>query len=74
MCGGLLCGVGGAADQNFTGTVINIAHHMHFVEDADQVLCMHNGAIEDVGTPAELAAKPDSHYAQQLRAATAAHE
>ena len=54
--------------ENFAGTVINIAHHMHFVQDADEVLCLHNGAIEDRGTPKELAAKPESLYAQQLAA------
>ena len=41
---------------------------MHFVKDADLVLCMHNGRIEDYGTPRDLAAKPESMYAQQLAA------
>jgi len=56
--------------EHFDGTVINIAHHMHFVADADLVLCMHNGRIEDYGTPRDLAAKPESMYAQQLAAST----
>merc|ERR1712048_372640 len=51
--------------ENFGGTVINIAHHMHFVENADQVICMHNGSIEDSGTPEELSAQPRSLYFQQ---------
>ena len=31
--------------ENFGGTVINIAHHMHFVENADQVICQFNSII-----------------------------
>ena len=44
---------------------------MHFVMDADEVLCLHNGAIEDRGSSKELAAKPSSLFAQQLAASQA---
>ena len=54
--------------HNHRGTLLNIAHHLDFVKDADMIICMHNGGVQDVGSPSELLKKPDSLYAQQLRA------
>jgi len=53
----------------FTGTVINIAHHLDFVRDAHKVLCLNaGGTIADFDTPKALSANPKSLFAALERA------
>ena len=54
--------------KNFTGTVINIAHHLEFVRDAHKVLCLDAGSLEGFDTPANLRADPKSLFAALERA------
>ena len=55
--------------EAFSGTVINIAHHLDFVRDADKVLCLNaGGTIADFDTPKALSANPKSLFAALERA------
>ena len=53
----------------FHGTVINIAHHLDFVRDAQKVLCLNaGGTIADFDTPKALSANPESLFSRLERA------
>ncbi|WP_253705344.1 ABC transporter ATP-binding protein [Brachybacterium sp. P6-10-X1] len=55
-------------------TTISITHDVGAVEGLDRVLWLEDGAIREDGSPAELAADPDSHYARWLLQQRAAEE
>ncbi len=40
-----------------TRTVITVAHRLHTIQQADQILLVHNGTIEQTGTHQELLQK-----------------
>lgn len=43
-------------------TTIVIAHRLSTVVEADEILVLHNGAIAERGTHAQLVAAPNSRY------------
>ncbi len=43
-------------------TVVVIAHRLATVEHADQIVVLHEGAIVEMGTHAELLGRPEGHY------------
>jgi ABC-type multidrug transport system fused ATPase/permease subunit len=51
------------------GTMINIAHHLDFVRDAQKVLCLNaGGTIADFDTHEALSANPKSLFSSLERA------
>ena len=49
--------------DSFSGTVINIAHHLDFVRDAQKLLCLNaGGTVADYDTPSRLSANPNSLF------------
>ena len=55
-------------------TTISITHDVGAVEGLDRVLWLEDGAILEDGSPAELSADPDSHYARWILQQRAAEE
>ena len=49
-------------------TTLVIAHRLHTIRHADQILVISDGQVAEQGTHAELAARPNGRYAQLLRA------
>jgi len=45
-------------------TVLCIAHRIKTIMDSDKILVMGQGACQELGTPGELLANPDSHFRQ----------
>jgi ATP-binding cassette, subfamily B, bacterial len=57
-----------AIDKLLTGrTGIIIAHRLRTVQRADDILILENGRVQEFGRRAQLAANPDSRFAQLLR-------
>ena len=54
-------------------TVLVIAHRLRTIADADQILVLNNGVIEDSGTHAELMAK-DGLYHRMYQIQTKSQE
>ena len=57
-----------AIDRLFAGrTAIVIAHRLHTVQRADEILVLENGQIAEMGTRQSLAADPASRFSQLLQ-------
>eukprot|EP01052_Picozoa_sp_SAG31_P028193 SAG31_NODE_2699_length_5225_cov_2.190987_6_plen_311_part_00 len=51
-----------ATRRMFSGTVLIIAHRLHTIMDADQIIVLDKGKIADCGTPVELVDVPGGAY------------
>ena len=57
-----------AVDRLLAGrTAIIIAHRLHTVHRADQILILQDGRVDEYGTYADLVSDPGSHFSRLLR-------
>lgn len=56
------------AARRIAGTLITVAHRLYSAQISDLVLVLDQGQPVELGPPAELAARPSSHYSRLLEA------
>jgi ABC-type bacteriocin/lantibiotic exporter with double-glycine peptidase domain len=57
-----------AAVKSTPRTLITVAHRLHSAQVSDLVLVLHQGIPVEIGHPADLAGRTDSHYRRLLEA------